>query len=83
MSPHHFTRDDRLKLETYKSAGLSNTQIAKRLGFHKSTIGRELQRNSVRGRYCASSANRLAVRRRQEIERKKKFDHPPPSALCD
>ena len=77
MSHHHFTRDDRIKLETLKSQGLSNRQIAQILGFHKSSIGRELRRNSVRGRYCSTAADRLAINRRQEIERKKKLDHPP------
>lgn len=60
MSHHHFTRDDRIKLETLKSQGLSNRQIAQILGFHKSSIGRELRRNSVRGRYCSTAADRLA-----------------------
>ncbi len=77
MSQHHFTRDDRLKLEAYKSSGLSNGEIGRKLGFHKSNIGRELRRNSMRGQYCASTADRIAVSRRQDVERKKKLDHPP------
>jgi len=77
MSPHHFTRDERLKLETYKSAGYSNTRIAAILGFHKSSIGRELGRNSIRGSYQGSLADKVYVRRRQEIERNRKIDHPP------
>ncbi|MFA7693230.1 MAG: helix-turn-helix domain-containing protein, partial [Candidatus Hydrogenedentales bacterium] len=77
MSNHHFARDDRIKLKTLKSQGLSNRQIAQILGFHKNSIGRELRRNSVRGRYCSTAADRLAINRRQEIEPKKKLDHPP------
>ncbi|MFA7691626.1 MAG: IS30 family transposase [Candidatus Hydrogenedentes bacterium] len=77
MSHHHFTRDDRIKLETLKSQGLSNRKIAQILEFHKSNIGRELRRNSVRGRYCSTAVGWLAINRRQEIERKKKLDHPP------
>ena len=77
MSHHHFTRDDRLKLEAYKASGMSNREIGQKLGFHECSIGRELQRNSLRGRYCASTADRIAVNRRQDIERKKKLDHPP------
>jgi len=77
MSHHHFTRDDRIKLETLKSQGLSNRQTAQILGFHKSSMGRELRRNNVHGRYCSTAADRLAINRRQEIERKKKLDHPP------
>ncbi len=40
-------------------------------------MGRELCRNSVRGRYCSTATGRLAINRRQEIEPKKKLDHPP------
>ena len=77
MSPQHFTRDDRLKLETYKLAGYSNAHIAGILGYHKSSIGRELGRNSIRGRYQGALADKVSVRRRQEIERNRKIDHPP------
>ncbi len=77
MSPHHFTRDDRLKLEAYKDSGLSNSQIAKLLGFNKSSIGRELLRNSIFGHYKAQVAQGLAVRRRQELERSHKLDYVP------
>ena len=62
MSRHNFTRNDRIKLEPLKSQGLSNRQIALILGFHKSSMGRELRRNSVRGRYCSITADRLAIR---------------------
>ncbi|MGI6139925.1 MAG: hypothetical protein ACOYI9_12935 [Candidatus Hydrogenedentales bacterium] len=55
---------------------MSNRQTAQILGFHKSSMGRELRRNSVRGRYCSTAADRLAINRRQEIEPKKKLNHP-------
>lgn len=44
MAHHHFTRDDRVLLVKLKTAGLSNRSCARILGFHPSTIGRELQR---------------------------------------
>ncbi len=44
MSHRHFTRDERVRLQTLKRAGLSNRAIARQLGFHSSSIGRELQR---------------------------------------
>lgn len=75
MSPHHFTRDERLKLETYKSAGYSNAQIALELGFHKSNIGREVRRNSVRGRYQGDTADAISKTRRQETERTRKLEY--------
>lgn len=77
MSPHHFTRDERLRLSAYKESGLSNSQIADLLGFHKSTIGREIRRNSVGGHYRACVADALSLSRRQELERPHKLDYPP------
>ena len=44
MAHHHFTRDDRVLLAKLKTAGLSNRSCARILGFHPSTIGRELRR---------------------------------------
>jgi len=77
MSPHHFTRDDRLRLAAYIESGLSNSRMAELLGFHKSTIGREIRRNSVGGHYKAEAADALALSRRQESERPHKLDYPP------
>ncbi|MBC7546840.1 helix-turn-helix domain-containing protein [Candidatus Saccharibacteria bacterium] len=42
MAQHHFTRDDRVLLAKLKAAGLNNLSCARILGFHPSTIGREL-----------------------------------------
>ena len=44
MAHHHFTRDDRVLLAKLKTAGFSNRSCARILGFHPSTIGRELRR---------------------------------------
>lgn len=46
MSHRHFTRVTRVQLQTLKRAGLSNTAIARQLGFHPSSIGRELRRGA-------------------------------------
>jgi len=43
------------------AAGSSNTAIAQRLGRSVSTIGKELRRNTVQGRYLASEAHTLAT----------------------
>lgn len=42
----HLTLEQRYKIELYSSQGLSQTQIAKQIGKHKSTVSRELKRNS-------------------------------------
>lgn len=46
MSHRHFTRDERVRLQTLKRAGLSNAACARELGFHASSIGRELKRGA-------------------------------------
>lgn len=47
MAHHHFTRDDRVLLAKLKTAGLSNRSCARILGFHPSSIGRELRRGAA------------------------------------
>lgn len=48
LSTHyrHLTLDDRIELELRHKQGESNASIAARLGVHRSTISRELRRNS-------------------------------------
>ncbi len=65
----HFTREDRIALGALKRAGLSNGSIGKQLGFHRSTIGRELERNQKpRGGYHALNADVQAQKRRQDAK---------------
>ncbi len=47
MAHHHFTRDDRVLLAKLKAAGLHNASCARILGFHPSTVGRELKRGAA------------------------------------
>ena len=44
MSYKHITLNDRNKIEVLKQEGYSSRRIAKILGFHHSTISRELKR---------------------------------------
>lgn len=71
MSYAHLNADDRLKLEAWKEAGLSHGEIARRLGCHVSTIGRELERNGEprSGWYDAKKAEKLSHTRRNEANR--------------
>lgn len=52
MAHHHFTREDRVILVKLKLSGLNNRSCARILGFHPSTIGRELKRG-----YAQTSIN--------------------------
>lgn len=45
---------ERDKIAVWKSSGVSNKQVAKRLGRDPSTIGREIKRNSFKGKYYVS-----------------------------
>ena len=42
----HLTREERYQIQAYRKAGFSQVEIAKELMVHKSTISRELKRNS-------------------------------------
>lgn len=61
----HLTEGQRYEISAFVRAGLNMTEIANELGVHKSTISRELRRNSYLGtkRYAARFANDMAMRR--------------------
>jgi len=47
MSHHHLTHEDRIRLATLLRAGHNQTDIAKELGKHRSTISRELSQKGT------------------------------------
>jgi len=59
-----FTLEERCRLCGMIEMGLSKTEIARRLGRHRSTIDRELSRNSNLDGYRADTADRRAWARR-------------------
>jgi transposase, IS30 family len=61
MSYRQITSEERYKLSALRVQGLSNTQIAERLGRHRSTIWREFRRGGDLHRYL-----RCAVKRRRK-----------------
>lgn len=63
MSYRRVTSEDRLRLKDGLDAGLSKSELADKLGFHKSTIGREILRNSGGRGYRPIQAERLARER--------------------
>ena len=60
MSYCRVTSGDRLRIKDGLDAGLTNSMIAGKLGFHKSTIGREIRRNKGLRGYRAKQADQLA-----------------------
>jgi transposase, IS30 family len=71
MSYCQINAEERLKLESWRVDGVSNGEIARRLGRHVSTVGRELIRNgnSYSGWYSARAAQKSCKRRRVEVNK--------------
>ncbi|MCK5914072.1 MAG: IS30 family transposase [Desulfuromusa sp.] len=66
MSYTQLTREERYQISALKAVGQSKTEIAKVLGRHKSTIGREMTRNCGLRGYRPKQADSLAANRRRE-----------------
>lgn len=63
MGYRRVTHEDRVYIQASLDAGLSNIQISDKLGFDKSTIGREIQRNCGKRGYRSRQAKRKAIER--------------------
>lgn len=73
MSHHHLTCDQRVELAVLWRLSQTKAQIARELGVHRSTIGRELVRNAQpgRSRYHARVAQARAKYRRQAANQRR------------
>jgi IS30 family transposase len=71
MRYHQITLDERIAISTLRKEGLCPAAIARRLGRHRSTISRELQRNSCAydGNYRFTKAQRRTNGRRWRTRR--------------
>lgn len=65
MSYKQLTREQRYQISALKKAGHNQSEIARQLGCHKSTISRELQRNAGHKGYRPKQASELALSRRK------------------
>lgn len=65
------TYEDRCHITAYLQVELSLCEISRRLGFHKSTILREIRRNSGRLSYCPEQATKKAFERFKRCRRPK------------
>ena len=72
----HITPNEREKILLLFSQNYSITYIANSLGRNKSTISRELSRNSVCGEYSAVAAQAAYLKRRDKCRPRKKLDDP-------
>lgn len=62
----HLTQYQRYQISFLKNMGLSQTEIAKELRVHKSTVSRELKRNTGGRGYLPRQAQRKALNRRKD-----------------
>jgi IS30 family transposase len=75
MTYRQLSPAERYMLAALRKQGFSKAQIARALGRHRSTIGRELRRNSTRadGRYRASTAQEKTNGRRSRSRRNRRL----------
>ena len=70
----HFTLKERELLKHYMDIGLNQSEIATKLGRNKSSICRELNRNSFQESYLPCDTHALYTTRRKECRPRKKLD---------
>ena len=69
----HFTLKERELLMHYMDIGLNQSEIAKKLERNKSSICRELKRNSIEGTYLSCDAQAFYITRRKACRPRKKL----------
>lgn len=69
------TLEDRIQMKSYLDAGLNQSAIADKLNFHKSTVSRELKRNSGSRGYRYKQAQRLSDERQEWRSRPRKLTY--------
>lgn len=71
----HFTTEEREKLLEFKAQGLKQIEMARQLGRSRSSVSRELKRNSnENGSYSAFEAEKKYRQRRERCVRKRRLD---------
>ena len=68
MSYSRLTKKDRIRISEFRKQGKSKSEIARLLGFHRSTISREIKRNFHFNRYNSYRAHNYA-KTRQKVRR--------------
>lgn len=65
MKYKHLTLELRYQIYAFKQAGFSKSEIAAKIGVHKSTVGRELERNLSGRGYRPQFADKQAQARKK------------------
>jgi IS30 family transposase len=74
---HQLTSGERYELRALRRQGCSNAEVARALGRHRSTIGREIARNSRKdGGYRPYTADEMSRARRRRSRRNRRFIGP-------
>ena len=68
------TQEDRVRIKDALDADLTLSEVADKLGFHKSTISREIRRNRGQRGYRPKQAQRKAASRQEHRSRQRKWD---------
>jgi IS30 family transposase len=76
QSPHRLSFEERERILIGVTAGQSNAEIARALGRHRSTVGREIARCGRRHHYRALQAERKAQKRARRPKLTKLSTHP-------
>ena len=71
MAYSHITKEERFKIQSWLEIGMSQQDIAIRLGKDKSALSREISRNTnASGKYTAGLADRASRKRRRDGKKK-------------
>lgn len=70
----HLGENERYVIELMLNKGESQGKIARFLGYSKTSISREISRNSIDGKYSATRAQSMYLLRREYPEQDRKFN---------
>ena len=76
MAQPQLTLAQRYKLSAYLQAGIPKSKMAEWLGTHRSTIYREILRNSLDGKYHPETAEKLIKERRASALKHQRISDP-------
>ena len=66
MNQKHFTILERENILEFLALGLSKAEIARKIGKDRSSIGREIERNTINGKYSPFNAQLAYQERKQK-----------------